>query len=167
MRPMAAVFGAYDDRMGAYLCRSFNLGRQTATYPHTDNRNLSHSWCSITPLGEFDHKTGGHLALWDFGLVVDFPAGSTILIPSSVIVHSNTAIKDHESRFSLVQYAAGGLFRWVDNGYSTQACAPVYAPSKDGLDQRIGDSGRWANSVKMFTNIAELVDDAVFTIVYN
>ena len=140
---------AYDDKIGAFPCRSFNIGRQSATFPHTNNCNLAHSWCSVTPVGDFDHQTGGHLVLWDFGLVVDFPAGSTILIPSSVIVHSNTAIKDHESRFSIVQYAAGGLFRWVENGFSTQDC-----PSKMNCD-------RWENAVKMLTNVMELVDNAV------
>jgi hypothetical protein len=140
---------SYDDKIGAFPCRSFNLGRQTVTYPHTDNCNLAHSWCSVTPLGNFDHQTGGHLVLWDFGLVVDFPAGSTILIPSSIIVHSNTTIKDNESRFSIVQYAAGGLFRWVKNGFSTQ----------DG-DVEIDDE-RWAKFVKMFTNVAELAEDVV------
>lgn len=140
---------SYDEKIGAFPCRSFNLGRQSVTFPHTDNCNLAHSWCSVTALGKFDHQTGGHLVLWDFGLVVDFPAGCTILIPSSIIVHSNTAIKAHESRFSIVQYAAGGLFRWVENGFSTQ----------DG-DVEIEDE-RWANRVKLFTNVAELVEDVV------
>jgi hypothetical protein len=142
----------YDDKIGGYPCRSFNLGTKTVTFPHTDNCNLSHSWCSVTPLGEFDHEAGGHLVLWDFGLVVDFPAGSTILIPSSIIVHSNTQIKEDETRFSIVQYVAGGLFRWAENGYSTQAAAA----SKEGLDQQT--EGRWMNSVKMFTKISELVE---------
>ncbi|KAF8327067.1 hypothetical protein F5887DRAFT_899142 [Amanita rubescens] len=139
----------YDDRIGAFPCRSFNVGRQSVTFPHTDNCNLAHSWCSVTPVGNFDHRTGGQLVLWDFGLVVDFPAGCTILIPSSVIVHSNTGIKDHEERFSIVQYAAGGLFRWVENGFSTQDCKVEM------------DCERWANSVKMFMNVEELVDPAV------
>ncbi|KAF8322385.1 hypothetical protein F5887DRAFT_1213628 [Amanita rubescens] len=144
----------YNDQMGAYPCRSYNVGKKSVTFPHTDNGNLSHSWCSVTPLGSFNHQTGGHLVLWDFGLVIDFPAGATILIPSSVILHSNTTIKDDETRYAIVQYVSGGLFRWVENGYSTQD------DSKQGPEPRT-DGGRWASAVKMFTNIAELVEGGV------
>jgi hypothetical protein len=52
-------------------------------------------------------------------LVIEFPPGSTILIPSSILSHSNTAVDDQEHRYSFTQYAAGGLFRWVDNGFRT------------------------------------------------
>ena len=78
-----------------------------------------------------------------------------MLAPRSIILHSNTQIKEDETRFSIVQYAAGGLFRWAENGYSTQAGAP----SKERLDQETEE--RWMNSVKMFTNISELVQDNV------
>ena len=92
-----------------FPCQSFNL-EKAATFPHVDNCNLSHSWCAVTALGNFNHKKGRHLVLWDYGLAVDFPAGSTILLPSSVVVHSNTSIKEEEEHFSIVQYAAGSLF---------------------------------------------------------
>ncbi len=111
----------YDRRIGVYPCRSINFGPQTATFPHYDVANLSHSWCSITALGTFDAKKGGQLALWELGLYVDFPAGTTALIPSSVLCHSNTPIQAHEERYSIVQYAAGGLFRWVENGFMSDA----------------------------------------------
>jgi len=54
---------------------------------------------------------GGHLGLWDLGIVVEFPPNSTILIPSSLIVHSNTPIQSDKVRYSIVQYATGHLFR--------------------------------------------------------
>lgn len=145
----------YDSKIGAYPCRSFNLGKQSLTYPHVDHCNLSHGWCAVTPLGNFTHQTGGHLVLWDFGLVIDFPAGSTILIPSSIIVHSNTAIKEGEKRYAVVQYVSGGLFRWVKNGYMTQHNAKG-AP-KEGIEQQTPEE-RWAKAVQMFTNISELAE---------
>lgn len=88
------------------------------------------------------------MVLWDFGLVVDFPAGSTVLIPSAIVVHSNTMIKSSETRFSIVQYVAGGLFRWVENGYSTQD-----HNSKEGWEQ----NGQWEKAIKMFSHISDLV----------
>ncbi|KAN0113573.1 hypothetical protein V8E52_007637, partial [Russula decolorans] len=56
---------------------SFNLGQQTTSFPHLDEKNLAQSWCSKTLLGDFSPNLGGHLVLWDFGLVIRFPAGST------------------------------------------------------------------------------------------
>ena len=49
---------------------------------HTDPGNLLFGWCAITTLGNFDPTLGGHLVLWDLKLVIEFPLGSTILIPS-------------------------------------------------------------------------------------
>ena len=110
----------YDDSIGVFPCRSFNLGEQSISFPHTDDGNLAQSWCSITPLGRFDPTCGGHLVLWDFGLVIEFPPGATVLIPSALIRHSNTSLQAGETRYSMIQYAAGGLFRWVHHGCKTE-----------------------------------------------
>ena len=62
---------------------------------------------------------GGHLILEQLGIFVEFPPGTTILLPSATVSHGNTCIQDHESRASLVHYSAGGLFRWVEYGFRT------------------------------------------------
>jgi hypothetical protein len=59
------------------------------------------------------------MILWELELVVEFPPGSTIMVPSSAIHHSNTRIQPNESRYSFTQYSAGGLFRWVELGFKT------------------------------------------------
>ena len=84
---------------------------------HLDFLNLAFGWCAVTSFGSFNYKTGGHLILWDLGLVIEFPPGATILIPSAVMSHSNVTIGESERRYSMTQYAAGGLFRWVENGF--------------------------------------------------
>lgn len=90
-------------------------------------------------------------------LIVEFPASSTILIPSAVITHSNTPVGEHETRSSLVQYAAGGLFRWVENGYMTNA-EWLEAATEDQQEQRRKEgSGRWRKAATMFTTIDELI----------
>jgi hypothetical protein len=99
---------------------TINFGPRTECLPHLDWMNLACGWCAITALGNYDPDRGGHLILWDLGLVIRFPPGSTILIPSALLRHSNTAIQDGESRLSFTQYTAGGLFRWVDQGFQTQ-----------------------------------------------
>lgn len=145
----------YDDQVGGFPCRSFNLGKQTATVPHTDNCNLAQSWCSITPVGNFNHQEGGQLVLWDFGMVIDFPAGSTILIPSALVVHSNTPLKTkQETRYSVVQYVAGGLFRWVENGFMTEQDRQSNLPNQQRQDNS------WAKAAAMFTTISEIEESS-------
>ncbi|THU80180.1 hypothetical protein K435DRAFT_585990, partial [Dendrothele bispora CBS 962.96] len=96
-----------------------NFGPATVSRPHRDSANLAFGWCAITAFGRFDPDKGGHLILWDLGLMVRFPPGSTILIPSALITHSNTPIQKGETRYSFVQYSAAGLFHWVYNGFRT------------------------------------------------
>jgi hypothetical protein len=55
--------------------------------------------------------------LFDIDRIIEFPPGSHILIPLAVMRHANTAIQPHEKRMGFTQYAAGALFRWVDNGF--------------------------------------------------
>ncbi|KAJ6485486.1 hypothetical protein DFH09DRAFT_1339760 [Mycena vulgaris] len=98
---------------------TFNFGPHTITVLHLDFANLSWGWCAITALGNLDPDLGGHLILWDLKLVIRFPPGSTILIPSAIIRHSNVPVGAGEERFSFTQYTAGGLFRWIRNGFQT------------------------------------------------
>ena len=77
-------------------------------------------WCCITALGDFDPTKGGHLVLWDLKLVIEFPPGSTVLLPSAAIAHSNTAIDCREMRCSFTQFTAGGLFRWTSHRLFSQ-----------------------------------------------
>ncbi|KDQ26086.1 hypothetical protein PLEOSDRAFT_1015254, partial [Pleurotus ostreatus PC15] len=99
-----------------FPCATFNFGPRVQSIRHRDTLNLAHGWCGITALGRFDHTRGGHLILWDARVAIEFPPHSTILIPSSAILHSNVAVDSEEVRASFVQYCAGGIFRWVDNG---------------------------------------------------
>ncbi|KAF7797720.1 hypothetical protein EIP86_008920 [Pleurotus ostreatoroseus] len=99
---------------------AFNLGPQVATLEHVDSTNLPFGWCAIYASGNFDPKRGGHLILRDLKLVIEFPPGSVVFIPSGTLLHGNAAIQQHETRRSFTQYAAGGLFRWVYYGFRTE-----------------------------------------------
>ncbi|KAH9920760.1 uncharacterized protein B0H18DRAFT_956896 [Fomitopsis serialis] len=63
----------------------------------------------------FDHTKGGHLILWPLKKAIQFPSGSAILLPSALVEHGNVPVQEDETRFSFTQYAAGGLFRWIDS----------------------------------------------------
>ena len=99
---------------------SINFGLATWCYQHKDWGNLPFGVCIITSAGKIDSTCGSHLILWECGLVIEFPAGASIIIPSAVISHSNLPIQPHETRYSFTQYAASGLFRWVEHGFQKE-----------------------------------------------
>ena len=98
----------------------FNFGPETICYRHKDWGNLAFGICVVTNAGNFDPTCGGHLILWECGLVIEFPPGSSIMVPSAVISHSNIPIQPSETQYSFTQYAASGLFRWVEHGFQKE-----------------------------------------------
>ncbi|KAJ7738550.1 hypothetical protein B0H14DRAFT_2638461 [Mycena olivaceomarginata] len=94
---------------------AFNFGPCICTFKHRDVCNLPFRWCAIQSLGTFDATKGGHLVLWDLKLVVEFPAGALILLPSATLAHSNTPVDNGQERISFTQFTGGGLFRYIDN----------------------------------------------------
>ncbi|KAJ3751711.1 hypothetical protein EV360DRAFT_97671 [Lentinula raphanica] len=138
-------------KKSAFSSISFNLGPASVCWPHTDNYNLAFGWCAITPLGQFDPDRGGHLILWDLGLIIRFPPGSTILIPSALLTHSNLPIQKGEERYSIIQYSSSGLFRWVYNGFMSDKDFLATSNSED-LEKRERDrKARWGDGLKMFS----------------
>ncbi|KAI0711485.1 hypothetical protein C8Q76DRAFT_622831, partial [Earliella scabrosa] len=106
-------------RNNVFACATANVGPRTVTAKHVDYLNIPFGWCAITAIGKFNPRLGGHLILWELKKIIEFPPGSTILIPSAIIHHSNLAIAPHERRYSLTQYTAGGLFRWAECGFQS------------------------------------------------
>ncbi|KIY47773.1 hypothetical protein FISHEDRAFT_44639, partial [Fistulina hepatica ATCC 64428] len=139
-----------------WAAMAFNLGPRTITWRHKDILNIPFGWCCVTALGRFDYKKGGHLVLWDFGLIIEFPPGATVLIPSAIVEHSNTRISPSEVHYSLTQYSAGGLFRWVEQGMQTQK-AQLESLDEEGLKSvKEADQKRWANGLSYFSTLDEL-----------
>ncbi|KAK6974302.1 hypothetical protein R3P38DRAFT_2812048 [Favolaschia claudopus] len=98
---------------------TFNVGPQSASFEHLDDKNRALGWCSITNTGEFDATKSALLYLKELKLAVDFPSTTTSFIPSAVVHHGNTPLAPHETRYSITQYAAGGLFRYVQYKFRT------------------------------------------------
>jgi len=137
---------------------SFNFGPDSVCFLHTDAGNAAYFWCPITAFGDYDPTKGGHLILPDLQLVIEFPPGSTILIPSAIMRHGNTPIQEGESRFSFTQYCAGGLIRWVNHGFRTEKSlrADDYEAWKEmNLDK--GARAAWA--LGLFSKYTELEQD--------
>ncbi|KAJ7900752.1 hypothetical protein B0H14DRAFT_2429228 [Mycena olivaceomarginata] len=135
---------------------TFNFGPHALTVPHLDFSNLSWGWCVITALGRFNPDLGGHLILWDLMLVIQFPPGSTILIPSAIIRHSNVPISASEFQCSFTQYTAGGLFRFIRNGFKMDHVFELTATKEEKRERAEEAKTRWQEGVAMHSTIDSL-----------
>lgn len=134
-----------------------NFGRRTACIPHQDQANLAFGWCAVTALGHFDHTMGGHLVFWNLKLVVEFPAGATILFPSAVLLHSNVNVRPEETRYSFTQFSAGAFFRFIDNKYMLQEPFEASLSEQERLEYDRENDERFPDGVQMFS----IVDDVL------
>lgn len=141
---------------GIWSAVTFNLGPWTCALGHRDFANLAFGWCAITALGHFDHTEGGHLILWDCKLILEFPPGCTILIPSAAIFHSNIPIREAERRYSFTQYTAGGLFRWVEHGFQSEEAYFASLSQEEQQKERAKGRQRWADAGDLFSTLSEL-----------
>ncbi|RPD67804.1 hypothetical protein L226DRAFT_474378 [Lentinus tigrinus ALCF2SS1-7] len=103
-----------------FAAATFNFGPQVCTRPHKDHLNIPTGWCAVVSLGDFNADDGGHLIVWDLNLMIRFPRGAVIFLPSALFLHSNTAVAGDQRRYSFTQYSAGGLWRWVECGFMSQ-----------------------------------------------
>ncbi|KAF8078915.1 hypothetical protein FPV67DRAFT_1604272, partial [Lyophyllum atratum] len=92
-----------------YCCTTFNFGPHVVCRGHRDHLNWAPGGCIITSGGEFDYVRGGHIVLEEAKLIIEFPPGCSVIIPSACITHGNTPILESEHRISMTQYTAGGL----------------------------------------------------------
>ncbi|KAJ7029476.1 hypothetical protein C8F04DRAFT_1264932 [Mycena alexandri] len=123
-------------------------------------------FCPVTSAGKFDHKLGGHIYLGQLRLVIEFPSGATAIIPSDCVDHGNTPIQANETRFSITQFAAGGLFCWVEYGFQTAKSLLAQAGGQVERDAFDGVPGsRWQWALSLFSKVDELAANCslVFT----
>ncbi|KAJ7276989.1 hypothetical protein C8J57DRAFT_1061498 [Mycena rebaudengoi] len=137
-----------------FFCSCFNFGPNVWTFRHRDVLNLAFGWCAVQALGNFDHKKGGHLILWDLKLVVEFPAGALILLPSATIAHSNIPVQEGEERASFTQFSAGGIFRYIDNNFQTVEKLEESDPAEYECLMALKAS-RWENGLKLLSTLDE------------
>ncbi|KAJ7790911.1 hypothetical protein B0H14DRAFT_3501152 [Mycena olivaceomarginata] len=139
-----------------FSCAAFNFGPNVWTFKHRDVLNLAFGWCAIQALGDFDPTKGGHLVLWDLMLVIEFPPGALILIPSATLSHANIPVQVGDTRVSFTQFTAGGLFRYVDNGYRTEGELADADPAEYARLMEKKQS-RWEQGLQMYSTVDELV----------
>ncbi|KAJ7127600.1 hypothetical protein C8R43DRAFT_897392 [Mycena crocata] len=141
-----------------FSCAAFNFGPSVWTFRHRDVLNAAFGWCAVQSGGPFDHTKGGHLALWDLKLVIEFPSGALILLPSATINHSNVPVQDGDKCISFTQFTAGGLIRYVDNGFRTEATLKAEDPAEYERICALKDT-RFEMGIGLFSTMDELLAD--------
>ncbi|KAI0663687.1 hypothetical protein C8Q70DRAFT_907334, partial [Cubamyces menziesii] len=136
----------------SFAAATFNLGPQTVTQPHLDHLNLPWGWCAITALGTFDHTKSGQIVLWNLKKIIEFPSAATIFIPSAVIEHFNLAVEPGHQRFSITQYTAGALFRWVES----EGCLLRDLDEAVRADLERTGRARWENGAAMHSTTSDM-----------
>ncbi|THU92560.1 hypothetical protein K435DRAFT_758143 [Dendrothele bispora CBS 962.96] len=137
---------------------TFDFGPQTICFPRVGDSNLPFEWCAIWALGDYDPKQSAHLILWDLRLVIEFPPGSLVFIPSGILVRSNVSIRQHEKRYSFTQYTPGSLFRWVDD----QGCQEQTEHGVSQTDAQVQEEEaekakkRWTTGLELLPTFSEL-----------
>jgi hypothetical protein len=149
-------------KKSAFPMITFNCGPDTEAFEHTDGVNAAGKLCWLTALSNHDATKGGHIVLYNLGLYIQFPPGSTIGLPSSTVPHGNTPIASNETRYSITQYCPGGLLRWVHYGFQSVKslkAQPGGAKKMAELDRPFGDRAKWA--LDRFSKVDELQNDRV------
>ncbi|KAJ3766183.1 hypothetical protein FB446DRAFT_794344 [Lentinula raphanica] len=140
-----------------FAALTVNLGPRFFSPPHMDADNGAAGWCTDTPAGNYDPDIGGHLVLWDLGLVIRFPPGSSILFPSALITHSTLPIQENETRYAFIQYSSGGLFRWQANGFRSDQDVQATASWEEKERYKAERASHWKLALQKFTRWNDLV----------
>ncbi|KAJ7073290.1 hypothetical protein B0H15DRAFT_957355 [Mycena belliarum] len=140
-----------------FSCATFNFGPNVWTFRHRDGQNVPFGWCGIQAAGPFDPTKGGHLVLWNLRLAVEFPPGALILVPSATIAHSNVPVQEGDYRISFTQYTAGGLMRYVDNGFRTEGELAAEDPEEFKRMAALKES-RWEIGLGLLSTVDELLE---------
>ncbi len=135
---------------------AFNIGRSVCTTKHIDVQNCPFGWCCVTALGDFNSKKGGHMVLWELGLIIEFPPGACICLPSAIITHSNIPVGEGESRASFTQYCPGEIFRYVENNFQTDSYLRSLEPEKLTQQMEMRKT-RLREGFAKFSKISELL----------
>jgi hypothetical protein len=82
-------------------------------------------------------------------LIIRFPPGLTILIPSMLMCHSNCSILPGEKHFSFTQFTATGIFCFVDNNFRTDCAVNESGLTASQKAKRVeACKNRWVEGLK-------------------
>jgi hypothetical protein len=142
---------------GAFAGSEFSLGG-IGSAPRIHDRDLLQGWRAITSLGTYDSRYGGDIVLWDEGLIVRFPPGTTILFPAALMRYSFVGVQGGEVQYHFAQFSSAGLYRYILNGYVSDRRFESTATKKEMALMEAARRRRVAAGLKMFSTIGEFVN---------
>ena len=132
---------------------SFDFSNGRPCRVHDVHPNGSAGWVALFAGGDFDPTTGGHLYLPQVQLVIEFPPGATILIPST-LVYGIIPVPEGQTRYTFSQYIPIDVVRYIDNGYRTHKEG---ATTQDDTSRRL--TTRTQGDLELLSCFNELHDD--------
>ncbi|KAJ7429395.1 hypothetical protein B0H11DRAFT_1768203 [Mycena galericulata] len=139
---------------------TFNCSPDTVTFEHADHNNLPSGWCGVTSGGRFNAETSALFYMKQYKMMVEFPSGASGFILSGAVDHGNTPLEPGETRYSMTQYAAGGLFRWVKYAFKSAKALLAEKGRKAIRDAYDGIPGaRWQSALDLFSKVDEIAID--------
>ncbi|KAJ7206969.1 hypothetical protein C8J57DRAFT_1099455, partial [Mycena rebaudengoi] len=125
-----------------------------------DTLYLARSVCRVTCSGNFNATKGTHFYMKQFQLVVEFPSGSSLLIPSTPINHGNTLLQPGKDHYSMTQYAAVVLFCWAAYRYQSTKSLLSHPGGEELRDMYDGVPGTcWEWALSLYSKYDELEAD--------
>ncbi|KIO18603.1 hypothetical protein M407DRAFT_83752, partial [Tulasnella calospora MUT 4182] len=133
-----------------------NVGRTIVCLPHRDSPNTVTGICLDWLLGLYDARRGGQLVLHEPRKILALDPGRVILFPSALLTHETIPIAKGEWRSGMTGYAAGGLWRFIAQGFATRGASEATA-SPEELEQhdRQGPQ-RWKVGLDRFKTLPQL-----------
>ncbi|KAJ7065914.1 hypothetical protein B0H15DRAFT_807675 [Mycena belliarum] len=147
----SSVFSAATFEFGGPHKRTTCLGQP--------DRFQAGGWSVLHALGDYVPMRGGHVIFWDLGLVVSFPPGSSILIPTGVIHYSFVKVRAGERRYSLLQWAGAGIPRWFANGRRTDLEFAVQATAAEHAEREAARVRGHSEAIEAFPLERDLPDE--------
>lgn len=133
---------------------SINDGPHATAEVHRDAHNLIWGLCVLGIFGSFNKQTSGQLICHEAAFIMELKHGDVFFFPSGGISHENAPLRKGETRYSLVQYMAGGHLRWIWQGHRLAAKRgqPGYLLPKEVKEQ---GQVRWKKGWEMFPHILD------------
>jgi hypothetical protein len=92
------------------------------------------------------------MVLDDLRVIIEFPAGTSIYLPSATIRHANVPIQPGESRSSFTQFTPGHLFRYIENGCKKDG--DLTKEEAGAMEEK--RKTRWLNGIKLWSKLSDL-----------
>lgn len=133
----------------SFAATTINLGPQAVAHSHADFANIAWGTCTDSPFGTYDWTKGGQLVLHGPRLIFELRPGDVALFPSACVEHENLPISVGETRFSIISYTSGALFRHRDQNFQSFESWLENDPVAAEIHDRSGER-RWVEGLALY-----------------